>query len=431
MSDRLQASVIIPVWNGEPYLGDCLRSLLAQVGVGFEVIAVDNGSADGSRAVLAGFPAVRMLALPRNRGFAAACNAGAALASGDAVVFLNQDTRVDRDWLGALVAPLEDPTVGVVGCKLLYADGVHVQHAGGYLQQPHWYGRHYGAGESDDGRWDEQRQVPFVTGAAMALRRATFSEHGGFDEGFFPAYFEDVDLCLRLARAGLSVLYEPRARALHHESTSASLIDMPLAYSTSRLRLVLKHCETGEAFAAFMTGEQQQLALIAASSGSRAMAHAYLSAVMAAPSLLAARAVPADVATDVVRSFRELHEQAVAYDYEALLRGHVDPAAAAPQLKTLREMGEQRLGPLREYSFRSGAPLVGPLVARLRQAWFDVAARWALRHLAAQQDERNRRYDEAVARLLDLRQTDLQLAERLAAIEAQLAASRRGGGHRD
>lgn len=427
MSAATRASVVIPVWNGEAFLPGCLESLAAQTGVVFEVIAVDNGSTDGSAAVVARYPQVRLLRLPRNRGFAAACNAGAAAATGQVVVFLNQDTRVEPGWLVSLLAPLAEPGVGAVGCKLLYGDGQRIQHAGGYVERPNWYGRHYGCGEIDHGQWDEPRQVEFVTGAALAVPRQAFAEHGGFDEGFYPAYFEDVDLCLRFRRAGLSVLYQPSARAVHFESASRDGIDLSLAYNASRLRLVLKHCELGDDLAAFLAAEREQPYLSAMAGGCQAMAQAYVSAMISAPPVLAARGATPETAQDVVDAFRRMYLDAVAYDYVLMLRGGIDAGAPAPDLRDLKLGEEQLLGPLEEYQFRSPLPLIG----RLREACFSIAARWALRHLVAQQNVRNRRYDEALVRLADLRQTDALLADRLAALEARFSDHMGGGGGRE
>ena len=119
------ASVIIPTYNGERLLVPCLEALRAQEYPRecWEIIVVDDASRDGTRARLASeYPEVQVVVLPTNRGLAAACNAGAAVARGEALVMLNNDTEVEPGWLAALLEPLAaDPTVGAVAAKMLAA----------------------------------------------------------------------------------------------------------------------------------------------------------------------------------------------------------------------------------------------------------------------------------------------------------------------
>ena len=250
-------SVIIPVWNGERFLRPCLDAILAQGWDSLEIIAVDNGSQDGSAALISDhYPLVRLLRNQHNLGFAAACNQGVRQAGGDVLVLLNQDVQLNPGWLAAMLAVLSDEKVGIAGCKLVYPDDTTIQHAGGYMEMPLWYGRHFGAGETDHGQWDEPRQVPFVTGAAWAMRRQLFLDLGSLDEGFYPAYYEDADLCYRARAHGYQILYVPTARAVHWESSSTARFHLPLIYHRSRLRFVLKHCPLAE-LAAFGCGRER------------------------------------------------------------------------------------------------------------------------------------------------------------------------------
>jgi GT2 family glycosyltransferase len=182
-----KVSVIIPVWNGREYLPGCLDALLAQEYPDFEVIAVDNASVDGSAELIAEqYPQVRLIRSSRNLGFAGGCNAGLKVARGDVLVLLNQDTVVLPGWLLALVEALQQPEVGIVGCKILYPDGKTIQHAGGWIEWPLGLAHHYGHGELDQGQWDQLREVEYVTGAAMAFWGHVVKQIGGMDEGFWP-----------------------------------------------------------------------------------------------------------------------------------------------------------------------------------------------------------------------------------------------------
>ncbi len=157
----MKTSIIIPVWNGSAHLPACLDSLLRLNAptTALEIIAVDNASTDGSADLLAGrYPQVRLVCNARNEGFAGGCNRGLQAATGDYLILLNQDTVVTPSWLDWLQAALEDPAVGVAGCKILYPDSQTIQHAGGWLEWPLALAHHHGHGELDQGQWDRHRR---------------------------------------------------------------------------------------------------------------------------------------------------------------------------------------------------------------------------------------------------------------------------------
>lgn len=218
MSDFPQASVIICAYNGKDYLEPCLRSVLASRGVAFEVIVIDNASHDGSGGLVEKvFPQCILIRSAENLGFAGGNNLAIRAARAPFLVLLNQDTEVPPDWLAQLIAPFErDEKIGVVGCKLRYPDG-KIQHAGGVVW-PNGNTDHLGVNEADEGQWNEPGKRDYVTGAAMALRRATLEAVGLIDEGFWPAYFEELDWQMRIKAAGWHVHYEPTDGVIHHES---------------------------------------------------------------------------------------------------------------------------------------------------------------------------------------------------------------------
>ncbi|MBN1487905.1 MAG: glycosyltransferase family 2 protein, partial [Anaerolineae bacterium] len=239
----MKASIIIVAWNGIDYLGPCLDSVLKQDTLDFEVIVVDNGSTDGSADFVAEhYPQVQLIRNSQNLGFAGGNNIGLRAASGAALVLLNQDTVVHENWLAALLTPLDDPTVGMVGCKMLYPDG-RIQHAGAYIVDARGTPEHIGRYEDDAGQYDEPRDLECVTAAGVALRRSTLARVGPLDEGFYPAYFEDTDWCYRVREAGLRVVYWPDAVLTHYESTSIKEIGYAekVIYHHGRLRFLFKH----------------------------------------------------------------------------------------------------------------------------------------------------------------------------------------------
>jgi hypothetical protein len=188
-----------------------------------EVIVVDNASGDGSvERIAKEHPEVEILALDQNRGFAAGCNAGAQVATGQYLAFLNNDARPDPEWLSAARAVLDrDGSVACVASKVLDWDGELVDFVDAGLG---FYGHGFKvhAGEPDSPAYDREADVLFASGAAMVARASTFREVGGFDERYF-LFFEDVDLGWRLWLLGHRVRYVPASLTFHrhHRSMSA------------------------------------------------------------------------------------------------------------------------------------------------------------------------------------------------------------------
>jgi len=217
----LSASVIIANWNGARHLRVCLDSLRRQTHPDFEVIVVDNGSADGSVAMVQEeYPEVRLLALPENCGFVVACNRGAAMARGEVLVMLNNDTEAEPGWLEALCRALEaHPEAGAAASKLLLFDRRDTLHAAGDILGPGFMPANRGVWEVDRGQYDHDRWVFGACGGAAAYRRQVWEQLGGFDERLF-MYLEDVDLAWRMQRAGWRTLFVPEARVYHHLSAT-------------------------------------------------------------------------------------------------------------------------------------------------------------------------------------------------------------------
>jgi len=216
-----RVSVVIPNWNGLHWLKPCLEALRRQSHADFQLVVVDNGSTDGSAAFLREHrPDITLCALPRNIGFAAGMNAGFAVATGDYVVALNNDTLPAEGWLAALVDVLDaHPEAGsAASTMVLMSDPAIIDTLGdGYG----WTGVSYklGAGR----RVADAPKRPFpVFGAcagAAIYRRVMLDEIGVFDEAFF-AYMEDVDLAIRARLAGWGCVSAPDAVVLHSVAAS-------------------------------------------------------------------------------------------------------------------------------------------------------------------------------------------------------------------
>jgi GT2 family glycosyltransferase len=209
-------AVIIANLNGEEYLRDCLTSLSSQSFRDFEVIVVDNGSADGSLRLLEKeFPWVRVIPLEKNVGFAKGNNIGIQASSSQYIVTLNNDTIVEPGWLAALhEAAGKDRAVGMVASKIfLGREGREIDSAG-MLLYPDGMSRQRGRGETDSGQFDGSREILFPSACAALYRREMLDEIGLFDEAFF-SYCEDADLGLRGRLAGWLAVYAPAA-VVHH-----------------------------------------------------------------------------------------------------------------------------------------------------------------------------------------------------------------------
>jgi GT2 family glycosyltransferase/glycosyltransferase involved in cell wall biosynthesis len=220
--DAPRASIVIPVYNHFAHTLACLRALAAHPPrTGVEIIVVDDGSGDATASALPQVAGLRYHRRAANGGFIAACNDGAALARGDVLVFLNNDTVPQPGWLDALLPTFDQhPDAGLVGAQLLYPDG-RLQEAGGVVFQDGsaWnYGRF---GSARDPRYAYLREADYLSGAAIAIPRALFHAVGGFDARYAPAYYEDTDLAFAVRAAGKRVLYQPASRVVHDEGTTA------------------------------------------------------------------------------------------------------------------------------------------------------------------------------------------------------------------
>ncbi|MBN1424692.1 glycosyltransferase [Candidatus Fermentibacteria bacterium] len=217
-------TIVIPSHDGLELLKQSIPSLLQMhcSRDSFSVLVVDNGSGDKTVAAIpALFPGVEVRAMGRNAGFARACNEGARRASSRYVAFLNNDMKVDREWLAPLVAALEEsPDAIAAGSKVLSWDGKTVDFAGGDLN---FEGRAFQRdwGTAHDPAAYEACDSIFLNGGAMLVRRDDFLQIGGFDEDFF-VYYEDVDFGWRSWILGRTLRWIPESFTFHYHGATAA-----------------------------------------------------------------------------------------------------------------------------------------------------------------------------------------------------------------
>lgn len=214
-------SIIVTSFGHVPATLRCLAAIAAfETTTPFEVIVADDASGDPELDALDAVEGLRVIRNLRNLGFLRNCNETALVARGRYLLFLNNDTEPCVGFLDALVRLIEArPDAGLVGSKLLFADG-RLQEAGGIVWRDA-SGWNYGRGD-DPGlpAYNTVRETDYLSGASILLRRDLFEQLGGFDPAFAPAYYEDTDLAFRIRARGMAVLYQPASVVVHHEGLS-------------------------------------------------------------------------------------------------------------------------------------------------------------------------------------------------------------------
>ena len=214
-------SIIIPSYGKAWLTLQCLKSIaMHPPSTPFEVIVVDDASRDPDVELLKTVEGLRVEVNPKNLGFLRSCNRAAETAKGDYLFLLNNDTLVCDDWCEPLLAVFDGfPDAGLVGSKLLFADG-SLQEAGGII----WCdGSAMNYGRSDDPEKPEYnyvRETDYISGCAILVPRPLWREFGGFDEHFAPGYCEDSDLAFRIRAAGKAAYYCPFSVVVHLEGAS-------------------------------------------------------------------------------------------------------------------------------------------------------------------------------------------------------------------
>jgi GT2 family glycosyltransferase len=224
-SHAQRVSIVIPTLGG-PLIRQCLESVLRNTtGTTYEVVVVANGPSAASLAdaAVCSSPPVQLVTSPANLGFGGGCNRGAAGRSGEFLVFLNDDIEVLPGWLEPLIETVDRyRDVGAVGSLILAPDGTILEAGSVVWRDGSSLSLSRGV-SVEENSYNFQRRVDYCSACCVLVRRQPFEALGGFDGCYFPAYYEDVDLCFGLARAGFRTLFQPRSRVIHRESASSSL----------------------------------------------------------------------------------------------------------------------------------------------------------------------------------------------------------------
>jgi GT2 family glycosyltransferase len=256
--EDISLSIIIVNWNTRDVTRACLQSVQEHVtGVSYEVIVVDNASSDDSVAMMRQeFPQFQVIANTENAGFGRANNQAMRIARGRYFLLLNSDTLIFDDAIQRLLRYVaDDPAIGMAGCKLLFEDR-SLQHSCyrfpslrlAVLEELLLYKLLPRQRQGEillNGYWDysHARDVDWIMGAAMLLRREIFEQTGGFDESIF-MYGEEMEWCMRVRARGWRIAYTPECAIVHlnHKSSDKKFgDDRRVALSYNRLYETYAH----------------------------------------------------------------------------------------------------------------------------------------------------------------------------------------------
>lgn len=221
-------SIIIPHYNGISFIDECLKSIMNSTYKQREVLVVDNGSTDGSQAFIKKkYPEVKIVQSKKNLGYAGGCTYGYIRSQGEFIVFLNNDTTVDKRWLEPLIKAAKRKEVAICQPKVLamrqptrfeYAGA-----AGGYMDRWGYVfcrGRVFDICEEDKGQYDQEAEIFWASGVCLFTKRSILQEIGSFDPYLF-MYYEEEDLCWRAHLRNYKVLFIPKAKIYHYGEKTA------------------------------------------------------------------------------------------------------------------------------------------------------------------------------------------------------------------
>jgi GT2 family glycosyltransferase len=232
--DEPLISVVIPNYNGEAFLAECIGSLLEQSLEQAEIILVDNASTDGSiELVERNYPQTNIVRLEENRGFSVAVNAGIQVGKGEFVVLLNNDTRAEPDFLAEMHAAILANEAAMAAPKMLFSRDSRIINSLGLGYSIAGTNHDIGFGLEDGPKFGEREWIFGPCGGAGMYRRRVLEDVGSFDEDFF-MYYEDVDFSFRAQLAGYRCISAPLARVHHLEGASARALPKPRNFYLTR-----------------------------------------------------------------------------------------------------------------------------------------------------------------------------------------------------
>ena len=239
-------SIIIPHYNNKEILYNCIDSLKKITYKNYEIIVVDNNSNDNSaESVQESFPDIKIITLEKNLGYAGGCNLGARKSKADYLLFLNNDTIHDNNFIQPLVDLLDnDSTIASVQPKIINTDKVYFDYAGAsggyidYLAYPYARGRVFDTIEKDTGQYNDKKMIFWASGACFLTRRSVFDTMGGFDEKLF-AHMEEIDFHWRTYISGMNVYVEPKSIIYHEGGVTLNKHSSKKLYLNHRNSMIL------------------------------------------------------------------------------------------------------------------------------------------------------------------------------------------------
>ena len=219
--EKPEVSIVIPVYNQFEYTYACVESIIRNSReVSYEILIADDCSTDLTEQIDDIIGGLHTIHNEKNLRFLLNCNHAAKQARGEYILFLNNDTQVQENWLEPLVSLMQkDPSIGMTGSKLVYPDG-RLQEAGGILWSDGSAWNYGNRSDPNAPEYNYVKEVDYISGASICIRRELWEEIGGFDERFVPAYCEDSDLAFEVRRHGYKVVYQPLSVVVHFEGIS-------------------------------------------------------------------------------------------------------------------------------------------------------------------------------------------------------------------
>ena len=240
MNNNPLVSIITVNFRDASVTTELLDSIKTNSYKNLEVIVVDNGALEDCTAQFkAHYPDVKVIISEENLGFAGGNNLGIKQANGDFLFFVNNDTVFTDGLIESLLQRFDTPNVGAVGPKIHYFDHPGVIQFAGFTKVSPITGRNktIGQNEADNGQHDQALEMPYIHGAAMMLSKAVIEKIGGMPEDFF-LYYEELDWCEQVRRAGYQIFYEPKALIFHKESMAVNKLNHLKNYYLTRNRIL-------------------------------------------------------------------------------------------------------------------------------------------------------------------------------------------------
>lgn len=240
-SANARISIIIVLFNQAELTLGCIKSIAENAGMPIELIIIDNNSTDQTKKLIRQIEGATIIQNPDNLHFLEACNQALELVTTEYILFLNNDAELLNGSLIAALNAINDYSdIGAVGGKIILPDGT-LQEAGCTIWKDgscSGYGRGFSPLSYE---YNFRRVVDYCSGAFLLTKTKLFKEHGGFDNHFKPAYYEETDYCLWLQEMGLKVVYVPEAAIRHFEFASSAMSDAVALQETNKEKFINKH----------------------------------------------------------------------------------------------------------------------------------------------------------------------------------------------